>query len=280
MSAISVEEYIRSGYRRIPGWMSPESAKLVKAASDVQRLNGTVGSVGEIGVHHGRLFILLCLLSEPGEHAFAIDVFDDQHLNLDRSGSGDRIRFEHNLRRAGVDMTRVTVIQKSSCEVSPQQLRSIAGGVRMFSIDGGHTTAITLNDLALAESTLADGGIAILDDVFQPLYPGVTAGLARYLLGGGGLVPFAVSTEKVLLTHPNDHGRLSDALAEAMGPYFHRREDFFGHEVAIYHRAPQRNEQMQLAFAQSDVYAWLREAPGVRVAVRAIRPAVLRLMKR
>jgi hypothetical protein len=77
--------------------MALESARLVKATSDAQVIAGTRGSVGEVGVHHGRLFILLYLLAEPDERAFAIDIFDEQHLNEDHSGQGDRKVFEENL---------------------------------------------------------------------------------------------------------------------------------------------------------------------------------------
>jgi peptide chain release factor 2 len=55
----------------------------------------------EIGVHHGRLFIPMALARRPGERALAIDVFEDQHLNVDHSGKGDRARFEENVARTG-----------------------------------------------------------------------------------------------------------------------------------------------------------------------------------
>ncbi|HEV2069230.1 MAG TPA: hypothetical protein VGR26_05515 [Acidimicrobiales bacterium] len=46
-------------------------------------MNGSVanagtmpGSVGEIGVHHGKLFLLAYLASRRDEAAFAVDVFE------------------------------------------------------------------------------------------------------------------------------------------------------------------------------------------------------------
>ena len=38
---------------------------------------------------------------------------------------------------------------------------------RLFSIDGGHSRVLTVNDLTLAAHHLVSGGILILDDVFD-----------------------------------------------------------------------------------------------------------------
>jgi hypothetical protein len=47
-------------------------------------------------VHHGKLWLILDHIATPDEMRFAIDIFDLQDLNTDRSGRGDLERFEQN----------------------------------------------------------------------------------------------------------------------------------------------------------------------------------------
>ena len=220
------------------------------------------------------------LLAQSDERAFAIDIFDAQHLNIDDSGKGDRVIFGEHLARIGADMDRVDILAESSLDVTPDRLRSVTSQPRLFSIDGGHTTKIALNDLALAEATLTDGGIVILDDVFQSLFPGVSAALARYLLGDGMLVPFALSPEKVLLTQPEHHDRFLTAISEGMPEQFHRHEDYFGHRVAIIRRTPRLNERFQKGLASAQIYRRARNAPAIGQAINGARPTVLKLLRR
>lgn len=50
----------------------------------------------------------------------------------------------------------------------------------MVSIDGCHTAEHTLNDLLTAQDCLAPGGVIMLDDMFQPHWPGVTEAVALF----------------------------------------------------------------------------------------------------
>ena len=51
---------------------------------------------------------------------------------------------------------------------------------RLFSVDGGHTRELTVNDLTVAASHLEEGGIIILDDITNLAWPQVIDG---FLLG-------------------------------------------------------------------------------------------------
>ena len=280
MTTPSAEWYIRAGTKRVEGWLTPESARLIQVASNTQLADGITGSVGEIGIHHGKLFILLYLLAQPSERAFAIDVFESQHLNVDRSGKGDRAVFERNLRAVGADLSRIDIVADSSLNISSERLANLSGGVRLFSIDGGHTTRIALNDLALAQAALVKGGIVIVDDVFHPLYPGVSAAFARFMLGQGSLVPFAVSSEKVLLTQPETHDRFLDAVRVGMGDLFVRSEDFYGHQVAIIRSQPTTRERIQVGLSTSGAYRRVRSTPFGKRAVAVVRPTLVRILGR
>ncbi len=180
-------EYIRK-MDTVKGWLTKTCALTIANLNDVQREMSVCGTVGEIGVHHGKLFILLGLMDK----SFAIDIFD-QSLNVDHSGHGDREIFERNLERFGV--TGVHIIQASSTTVGPSD---IPGPVRLFSVDGGHTADLTENDLRLAEKCLVDGGIIILDDYFNSFWPDVSVGANRCM---DSLIPFAISPNKVYFTN-------------------------------------------------------------------------------
>jgi hypothetical protein len=49
-------------------------------------INKNGGCMG-IGVHLGKFFILLNQLINAEYKSFAVDIFSDQHLNIDKSGS-------------------------------------------------------------------------------------------------------------------------------------------------------------------------------------------------
>ena len=58
---MTVERYITLNQYRVQGWLAPESARLIASLARYQAENSLTGAIGEIGVHHGRLFILLAL---------------------------------------------------------------------------------------------------------------------------------------------------------------------------------------------------------------------------
>ena len=78
-------------------WVAPFSARFIAAVARAQIRKGINGAVAEIGVHHGRLFILMHLTSPAGQKDIAIDVFENQQLNRDQSGRGDRAQFSATL---------------------------------------------------------------------------------------------------------------------------------------------------------------------------------------
>ena len=107
-----LEAYLSRGMNQVQGWLDSFSARAVAAIGREQQRLGLTGAVGEIGVHHGRLFILLYLLSAPEERAFAVDVFSDQTRNVDESGRGNEAIFLSNLSRLPA------VASESSCSLA------------------------------------------------------------------------------------------------------------------------------------------------------------------
>jgi hypothetical protein len=237
LRVIRLERYLRAGRKRVKGWLDDLSAHVIARIGLTQATRGLFGSVGEIGVHHGRLFILLYLCLQPKEKAFAIDVFAKQELNVDHSGRGDRWIFERNVRRWAGNLEALTIIEEASRTVTSEWLRATVGPARLISIDGGHSTATTLNDLRLADQLMIEGGVVILDDVFNPMWPGVLAGFARYMnLPERRMVPFAVSSAKLFLTTPSWAVKYQEVLKEASGPWRTKRKELDEHQVEVLYR--------------------------------------------
>ena len=189
--------YLDSGVGSVEGWLSPTTAEIVARLLARQTQAGLRGDVCEIGVHHGKFFLVLANATLPGERAVAVDVFSDQHKNIDQSGHGDRSIFERHLAHHA-ETANVDIIQESSLDLEPTGF--LSRRFRFISIDGGHTASAVLNDLRLAERTLLPGGVAALDDLLSHNWTGVLTGLVRYLAEGGTLVPFALPPNKLLLT--------------------------------------------------------------------------------
>ena len=78
--------YRRKGYKNVEGWLYPLTIKCACELSDIQKTNGIKGNVCEIGIHHGRFFILLHLLTESDEYSIACDLFERQIENISISG--------------------------------------------------------------------------------------------------------------------------------------------------------------------------------------------------
>ena len=171
--------------------MLPAAANMIATLSAVQEAQRVSGNVAEIGVHHGKLFILLYLLARGDERAVAVDLFADQTRNVDQSGGGDLDKFLVNLaRHADADMRRLVVHEGDSTALDGAALRRLAGGVyRLISIDGGHTAETTAHDLAIAVEALAPGGVIILDDYFNEMWPGVSESVHRYFRERRGILP-------------------------------------------------------------------------------------------
>jgi methyltransferase family protein len=227
--------YLSDGFDLIEGWLSPTTAHIMATLADEQTRRGIAGDIAEIGVHHGKSFLALANSTAPGERLFAIDVFEDQHKNVDNSGNGSREVFLANFTTYAPGRT-ADIIPESSLDLPAQGWpKAHARSVRFFSIDGSHTREATLNDLRIAEQTATPGGLIVLDDVLSSHWLGVISGLFDYLSGGGTLIPTVIIPNKLLLA--------SDALSKSEWIAFLREHygrslsksgvDLFGHSVDI-----------------------------------------------
>jgi hypothetical protein len=223
---MNYEEYTAHDgpWEQIGGWLDHGVFMALHLFNETHKQHGIVGNIGEIGVHEGQLFCALALLSDPiRERLLAIDVFDDQELNVDNSGGSSYEEFQRNLSLIGKKrINAVRIIEGDSLNVTPRGIfakilspESDALGLivhpapslegtscfRLFSIDGGHTVVHALNDLRLVEQVMVPGGIVIVDDFMHPKWPGVTEALHIYCSDRASrLAPIAYGNNKMYLT--------------------------------------------------------------------------------
>ncbi|MDP1681766.1 MAG: class I SAM-dependent methyltransferase [Burkholderiales bacterium] len=198
-----LKSYARRNYKKVNGWLGSDTISQLIQIDGIQRKLGLSGHVGEIGVHHGKLFILLYLLAQQGEHAIAVDIFEQQALNVDKSGKGSLQVLERNLEAFTGGKSKLRVINADSTTIGAEQITAATGGyLRLFSIDGGHQSHIVRHDLNTAASAICEGGVIILDDYFNPEFPGVSECVNQFFLMDNtqGLVPFFVAMNKIYLT--------------------------------------------------------------------------------
>jgi hypothetical protein len=258
--------YLKHGQYVVKGWLKSGAAEAIVLLSDEQRRAGVAGGAAEIGVHHGKLFILLYLLGTENETAVAVDLFSRQDLNVDGSGAGDLERFKQNLQQHA-DTNRLAVHEGDSTQLSPEFLRKLGRGpFRLISIDGGHTAEITASDLATAEGALGAGGIIILDDCFNEAWPGVIDGVHRHFSQPRTIVPFGIGANKVFFCHPDFVARYSGVLRG-----LDRRaaeQEFLGHPVICFEYAPRT------------LAGWYRRVDPWRAVRKAYHGGLARLARR
>jgi hypothetical protein len=237
-----VNRYARKGFRAIDGWLCQGAVDLSMSLHACQCAHGIRGSVCEIGVHHGKLFTLLYLMTAGDEKALAIDLFEQQALNIDHSGRGALKILRRNLRAHAGEIDRLVVLAGDSTKIDAARILSEAGApIKLFSVDGGHTEEIVAHDMATAAESICPGGIIIADDCFNETWPGVAVGLARFLgrVAGSRVIPFAIGGNKVFLTTA-DHAAIYREHLESTSIYceFRIASRFHGHQVLVYQFVP------------------------------------------
>jgi hypothetical protein len=239
MASSPLTEYVSSGSKKVSGWFGRIDAEMFRSILEHQNQKKLCGAVAEIGVHHGRSFIAMCLALQPGQKSYCVDVFDAQHLNKDFSGKGNRNIFEENLTRFGVDPNSVTIEAKSSMVVAADNILQSVGPVRFFSVDGGHWSAIVENDLRIAAASLADHGVIALDDFHRPEWADVSAGyFSWYSKSTKSMVPFAIGFNKLYLCRADFSAEYKECLFanRFLSLFLTKTIEFQGEQVPVYQR--------------------------------------------
>lgn len=204
-TSVNHRKYVIQGKEKIAGWLSRIDAEIYYVITQYQNQHDIVGAIAEIGLHHGKSFIALCLALKNSEKAYGIDVFENQAANLDLSGFGNKEVLLHNLSLYKIDPSRTILDERRSEDVAPKEILDQVGDVRFFSIDGGHWFDVVHSDLKLAEKTVSDLGVIAIDDFLRPEWPDVSAAyFAWFSKRERPFVPFAIGFNKLYLCHENE----------------------------------------------------------------------------
>jgi hypothetical protein len=219
----------------VQGWLGDKAVDALELACEYHQQLGIRGDAFEIGVYHGRFFLALMAAIEPDEIAVAADIFDDQILNIDRSGTGEetfRI-FKENVDRFAANAPALRILAGDSMNLRTCDVLALstANGFRLISVDGGHTAEHVMNDLGLASELILGGGAIFLDDFHSPHWPGVTEGYARFMMHANrNLAPVLHADNKLVMTTISHQPQMLDLMRQRFVP----REGRYMAEVASF----------------------------------------------
>lgn len=230
----ALEHYRDNGFKIVEGWVEDDIFTTIDYFNNLP-INKT-GGVCEIGVHHGKLFLLLNQITELQDKSYAIDVFESQSLNIDNSGCGNIHYFKHNLLNYDVHQGQNTTIIQGDSTDSKLQLDKIIepGSLRFISIDGGHTAIHTMNDLRLASNLISNEGIVILDDILNHRWIGVLEGLVKFLQTTPTLVPVMMGHNKLYLVKLSYQNYYYEVCSKIGLPGVCSTNRFFGFNIATW----------------------------------------------
>jgi len=210
-------------YGHVEGWLGDRMWQIVDVIGTILDANGIRGNIAEFGVHHGLFLFLLNVLRSDDERCFAIDIFDDQHLNVDASGGdgrGSLAMFLSHIEMLMAPQRRFfQIVRRDTMSFSAPELVELFGkeGVKFLSIDAGHTILHACNDLSLAQEVLVPGGIIALDDYMSVHWPGVTEGFYRFMQSQNRrLKPFLYFQNKLFLTTVSEHAACLNQFRSAI----------------------------------------------------------------
>jgi hypothetical protein len=200
----ALRNYVRRSIYSINGYLKSLDARLIVALAAWQTAHKIAGGLAEIGVHHGKLFFLLALSRQSGEKSLAIDLFEDDAMNASTRFAGRSRAFSTHAARLKVALESSEVQKADSLTLASDDVLSRVGKVRIFSIDGGHLYHHVAHDLALAFSTLARGGVIIVDDFCNSEWPEVTSATYDFVRAQGGeIAPAILTRNKLYLVAPD-----------------------------------------------------------------------------
>jgi Methyltransferase domain len=200
----ALRNYLRWKIYSINGYLKALDARLIVALAAWQTSNKIVGGLAEIGVHHGKLFFLLALSRQIGETSLAIDLFEDDETNTSTRFGGRNRAFSTHAAKLNVTLKSTEVLKADSLRLTSDDILSRVGRLRIFSVDGGHLYRHVAHDLPLAFSTLAPGGVIVVDDFCNSEWPEVTSATYDFVRARvGEIVPAILTRNKLYLAAPD-----------------------------------------------------------------------------
>ncbi|UVK38224.1 class I SAM-dependent methyltransferase [Mesorhizobium sp. AR10] len=236
MQSPAPADFFQTGFHEVEGWVHERMRDVLELIAEIHERLSVRGCHVEIGVHHGRFFIPCHNVMQLGEPSIAIDIFEDQHQNIDRSGNGNRETFSENVKKYCHRPSEVHAIKMNSLQLDGATLVEMAGkfgNAKLFSIDGSHTVDNTFHDIKAAMAMIEYAGVIFVDDYYSPHWPGVHEAVGlHFAFGRPKIAPFLVGFNKMMLTTVDAHHVFYEAAREKFStdPSF-KEVTMYGHHV-------------------------------------------------
>jgi hypothetical protein len=236
----SIRKFIFHDLQAIEGYIDPPDALVFLAVLRAQQSASLQGGLAEIGVYYGRSYFLMRKICGEAEKIVAIDPFD---ILKPEHGATQYDRFVAGGRQLGLSVDAERVVKSDSTLLRPEDIIERAGKVRLFSIDGGHMLHHVAADSRLAAGSLAEHGIIVFDDTFNPAWPEVTVGVTDFLREEAGRVSvFCLTKYKTYVCRNAFHAFYSRSIMTSpeLKAFDHIETDFLGSTAIRLHNPMRR----------------------------------------
>jgi hypothetical protein len=174
---------------RIEGWFYNHDILLFWLFDFIQKQAGWRGDLCELGVYQGKSAVALAHMARADERLYGFDIFHEVPARQVRATVGDLC--------PGLADRLILVQDDLRQRAEPPEMVA-RGGVRFIHLDAVHDHPSVLNNFA---PLLTSQGILVLDDCFDPEWPGVPTAMTEFCLSPAGrhIRPFAASRAKMYL---------------------------------------------------------------------------------
>jgi hypothetical protein len=224
--------FVASVVERIEGWLDRYAAVRTIDLLHFQEAGGVRGPVYEVGLYHGKYFVVLLRSAvRTGDRCVGIDSFDYVPREQFDRDFAEQARLADLGRIGPVDIRILDGPSRAWSDV--HILAALGAAARFISIDGSHEHDDVLWDLQIAGRLLSEAGIIAADDYLNPACLGVNEAINRYLIATPDVVPFANVANKLFLARPSwaEHYREQlerCIIAEQTEP----RSEFYRQQIA------------------------------------------------
>ena len=194
----------------IEGWLTNEAIDFTSRLFHLQRALNQARGILELGVFKGKYLALLAAFCVADAPVVGVDGF------LARLGEPLEPKWRATAEQTIRDNVAliigterpVTLIGGFTRDVDISKIvECCPDGYSFISVDAGHEVDDLVVDLGIAAAVAASDAIIALDDVFNPLVPGVAEGVSRYFSDNPSCSfrPFAICGNKVFLSGARMH---------------------------------------------------------------------------
>ena len=205
-------QFLKQTHSEIEGWFFPLDQLLFIELFVSQNQLRIAGDVSEVGVYHGKSFVLLSILKNENEKLIGFDLFDGDHQE----------KTLKNIEKYGVD-SEISLLKGLTSDIAQADLDlTLSTPLRFLHIDAGHEYHEVLEQLLMFSPYMADRGIIAMDDYQDREFPGIEAAVLDFaeIDRPRRFVPFLAGGNKLFLCY--------EPMAATFQTVLSRRANFTG----------------------------------------------------